>query len=340
MLSETAAADVAARPDRPIRTGSLQRLRDGLRHRVAVVADDATEATAGQTGASVEPNAPVVGCRTLEQVAAIVEQPGDEIECDFQDMREYREAVKLADAGGKRLWIAPPRIMKPGEGSLTTKIAKYGAHGLLARNLFHVAFCRREGIPFLADFSLNATNELTVDWLAEQGATRVTTSFDLDRDQLRRLVERTDPSRLEVVIHQHMPMFHMEHCVFCALLSPGHDKTDCGRPCDRHVVHLRDRIGMEHRLKADVGCRNTLFNAVPQSGAEVVHDLVRRGVGRLRIDLLDESPAEAIRVRETYARLLAGELTGTEVWQRLKAANRVGVTRGTLEARRDPLAIL
>jgi len=33
-------------------------------------------------------------------------------------------------------------------------------------------------------------------------------------------------------------------------------------------------------------------------------------------------------------------VTGKEVWTTLRAANRVGVTRGTLEERRDPLAIL
>ena len=36
-------------------------------------------------------------------------------------------------------------------------------------------------------------------------------------------------------------MFHMEHCVFCAVLSPGTNKTNCGRPCDVHQVKLRDR---------------------------------------------------------------------------------------------------
>jgi putative protease len=46
----------------------------------------------------------------------------------------------------------------------------------------------------------------------------------------------------------------MEHCVFCAFLSPGTDKTNCGQPCDHHDVKLRDRVGMEHPLKADVGC--------------------------------------------------------------------------------------
>ena len=77
------------------------------------------------------------------------------------------------------------------------------------------------------------------------------------------------------MIHQQIPMFHMEHCVFCAFLSPGTDKTNCGRPCDHHDVKLRDRVGMEHPLKADVGCRNTLFNAVPQTAAEYLPRLAR-----------------------------------------------------------------
>ena len=41
-----------------------------------------------------------------------------------------------------------------------------------------------------------------------------------------------------------------------------------------------------------------------------------------------------------YRGLIAGKETGREVWTRLNAANRVGVTRGTLEERRNPLAIL
>jgi U32 family peptidase len=132
----------------------------------------------------------------------------------------------------------------------------------------------------------------------------------------------------------------MEHCVFCAVLSPGTNKTNCGRPCDVHEVKLRDRLGMEHRLTADVGCRNTLFNAVPQSAAEVVPELLQRGVRRFRIELLDNRGQELRQLIVLYHRLLSGETTGKEVWTRLKAANRVGVTRGTLEERRHPLAIV
>jgi putative protease len=137
-----------------------------------------------------------------------------------------------------------------------------------------------------------------------------------------------------------MPMFHMEHCVFCAVLSPGTNKTNCGRPCDEHVVKLRDRIGVEHLLTADVGCRNTLFNAVPQSAAEVVPALRAAGVGQLRIELLDESAAEIRTIIAAYRDLLAGRTTGRDVWTELKATNRVGITRGTLEDKKNPLAIV
>jgi putative protease len=211
----------------------------------------------------------------------------------------------------------------------------------LVRNLAGLAFYAEQGVPCVADFSLNAANELTVDWLRRAGAQRVTASYDLNREQLLDLVAATTAGRLEVVVHQHMPMFHMEHCVFCAVLSPGTNKHNCGRPCDVHQVRLRDRVGMEHTLLADVGCRNTLFNAVPQSAAEAVPQLLARGVRHFRVELLADEPADEVARRiDLYRRLLAGELRGAQVWSQLKAANRVGVTRGTLEERRNPLAIL
>jgi len=279
-------------------------------------------------------------CRTLEQLAAVLTLPVAGIYADFQDIREYRQAVKTAHDAGLPIFLAPPRIQKPAEIGLFRALLKYEPDGLLVRNLAGMRFCAQRSISFLADFSLNATNELTVQYLIEQGAERVTASYDLNREQLLGLVHAIPPQWLEVVLHQHMPMFHMEHCVFCAVLSPGTNKTNCGRPCDRHEVKLRDRVGMEHSLKADVGCRNTLFNAVPQSAAEVVPELLHRGVRDFRVELLDETPVEATRMIRLYEDLLAERVRGDAVWQSLHAANRVGVTRGTLEERRNPLAIL
>jgi len=279
-------------------------------------------------------------CRNLIQLRALLDVGASGVYADFQDIREYREAVAVARSANVEVFLATPRIQKPDEAGIFHALAKYRPDGILVRNLGGLVFCREKQIPWVADYSLNTANELTAALLREQGTRCITPSYDLNRDQLLQLVEAVPSEWLEPVIHQHMPMFHMEHCVFCAMLSPGTNKTNCGRPCDEHLVELRDRIGMSHPLKADVGCRNTLFNAVPQSAAEVVPLLLQRGVRRYRVELLDNTPDDARRMFALYGELLAGRVTGREVWSQLRAMNRVGVTRGTLEDRRDPLAIL
>ncbi len=77
-----------------------------------------------------------------------------------------------------------------------------------------------------------------------------------------------------------------------------------------------------------------------QSGAEIVGDLITRGVKWFRVELLEENAAATKTTLDAYQKLLAGRVTGSEVWQSLNASNRLGVTRGTLETKRNPLAIL
>jgi U32 family peptidase len=280
-------------------------------------------------------------CRSLDQLQGVLAQGAASVMTDFQDIRDYAEAVECAHGAGATIAIATPRIQKPDEIGIFRVLLRHGADQILVRNLSGLAFYAEQGVSTVADFSLNATNELTFEYLRNMGAARVTAAYDMNREQLLELVRAVAPAWMEVVVHQHMPMFHMEHCVFCSVLSPGTNKHNCGRPCDDHQVRLRDRVGMEHTLTADVGCRNTLFNAVPQSAAEAVPQLIAKGVRHFRIELLNDLPAaEIARTIDLYRRLLAGELSGQQVWSALKAANRVGVTRGTMEERRNPLAIL
>jgi putative protease len=279
--------------------------------------------------------------RSMRQLEQVLSHGVPWIYADFHDIREYGPAVEKAHAHGARIYLASLRIHKPGERGLFLATARHGADGWLVRNLAAVAFCQEQAIPMIGDFSLNVTNPLTAQWLMRLGLERCTASYDLNRDQLLELVQAVPGSWLEVVVHQHMPMFHMEHCVFCSVLSPGTNHTNCGRPCDTHQVSLRDRVGVEHTLHADVGCRNTLYNGIAQSGAEAVAPLLQGGVRQFRVELLRDCPQSDIdRLLEQYASLIAGQVDGTSVWRNLKAHNRVGVTRGTLEQPRNPLAVL
>ncbi len=269
-------------------------------------------------------------CRTTEQVEAAVASGLATVYADYQDIKGYKDAVTAARRGSATIYLATPRIQKPFESNIFRYLSKQGADGLLVRNAGGLLHCAEQGVPFVADYSLNASNELTVQWFKEHGAERVTASYDLSVDQLLDLIAAVPRPWLEVVIHQQIPMFHMEHCVFCAFLSPGTDKTNCGRPCDHHEVKLRDRVGKEHPLKADVGCRNTLFNAVPQTAAEYLPRLIASGVRRFRVELLDEEPEAVARTLTLYSDALAGRRDARTLWRDLKATNRYGVTRGAL----------
>ncbi len=278
----------------------------------------------------------IVLVRNLAQMEAALRAGVATLYCEFEDLKKYREAVRLfrqgqagaADAAS--IFVAPPRIAKPGEEWILKQALSSEADGYLARNYDHLTFFA--GHRMIGDFSLNTANPLTAEHLIRRaGLERVTASYDLNAEQLAGLLQAAPPSWFEITLHQHMPLFHMEHCVFCAFLSKGTDYTNCGRPCDRHEVDLRDRVGARHPVKADAGCRNTVYNALAQTGAEFAGRFIELGARRFRIELLNESPAQAAQTIAMYQRLLRGEVSGARLWRELKLVNRLGVTRGQME---------
>jgi len=123
----------------------------------------------------------------------------------------------------------------------------------------------------------------------------------------------------------------MEHCVFAAFMSDGKTFLDCGRPCEKHSVHLRDRVGVGHPLRADVGCRNTLFNATAQTGSRFFPELRAAGLRNYRVELLEESAAGSAKIIRAYQSLMAGSRDGANLWQELRAQSKLGVTEGTYQ---------
>ena len=250
-------------------------------------------------------------CRSLPQLRTALTLDLPVVYVDFRDLRAYREAVELAHGCGAQIYLATPRMHKPGELDILQALIHQQADGILARNLASLDFFVRQGVPTVADSSLNAANELTVDCLHRQGAMRVTASYDLDDGQLLAMARRAPAATLEVVVYQHLPMFHTEHCVFSALLTPGTNKQNCGRPCARHEIRLRDRVGAEHLLTADIGCRNTLFQAEARSRARAVGQLLRAGVRHFRVELLLDDGAGQLRQHvDRFRKLLAREHGG------------------------------
>ncbi|WP_019501678.1 U32 family peptidase [Pseudanabaena sp. PCC 6802] len=274
----------------------------------------------------------IVLTRNLQQLQAAIAAGIETLYCEFEDPRAYKKAVELGRSDravpNRTIWVAPPRIAKPGENWILQQVRASNADGYLVRNYDCLEFF--EGDRCIGDFSLNVANSLTADYFKQRfSLERLTASYDLNIGQLADLLRTCPPNWFEITIHQHMPMFHMEHCVFCAFLSTGKDYTDCGRPCEQHEVKLRDRAGAEHVLRADAGCRNTVFNGTAQTGAEYVQDLMAMGARHFRIEFTHESPEQVQQTVKCYQQLLHGEITGAQLWQKLKLQNQLGVTRGS-----------
>jgi putative protease len=280
--------------------------------------------------------------RHREQIDAALQSGAKTLYCEFDDLREHKLAVARvrefsATTGiAVEVWAVPPRIFKQGDDFLLRQIEESGADGWLVRN--HEQLRRKSSaLRRRGDFSLNISNATAAAYFTQHhGLERLTASYDLSASQLEALLHSAPSTWFEVTIHQRVPMFHMEHCVFCAFLSTGHDYRDCGRPCSRHTAALRDRTGVIHPLRADAACRNTLYNGRTQTGAELVPHLLAIGIRHFRVEFLDEDAATITRVLSRYAALLRGEITGAALWRELRLHSQIGVTRGTLIGKRDP----
>lgn len=292
-------------------------------------------------GALPETRAPELAilCRSERQAMAALQAGAERIYLDFLELTGTGTAFRsLRDKGAAQLGVCPPRVRKPGEHKIDQYLRSLGADVELVRTLGRLwegsttdaetgpqRNCERVG-----DFSLNITNRVSAAEVLGRGLSRFTPSFDLNEEQLLALLDTQLAPYAEVVLHHPMPLFYMEHCVYAKWLSKGADYTDCGRPCERHTLALRDRAGFELPVIADVGCRNTVFHARPQSGAYFVPTLLTRGVRHFRIELVRESPEQVAELVRGYKALLRGDMAPTALVSQLRAEEGYGVVRGSL----------
>lgn len=262
--------------------------------------------------------------RNYEQVDALcqmVDEEGDgptidEIIVDFLEVDGMREAVARIRQTRVPIVavVASPRIIKPEESGIWRTLLRLRPDALLVRSTGLLYRMMKLGGPgasvtidsqngmteddlvtipeLIGDFSLNVANAITAWELLEYGCSRVTASYDLSANAIAELVDTVGPkysSKIEVVAHAHLPIFHTEHCVFARFLSNGNSYIDCGHACTRHNVHLRDQTGADNLVLADMGCRNTVFSAQAQSGAYSLMQWIDTGARHFRIELVDES---------------------------------------------------
>lgn len=253
----------------------------------------------------------------------------ERVTLDFEFGRDYQDSLQKLRDQKIKTGLATTRILKPQEYQNLKILHSLAPDYILVRNLGAIEYYKNV-LPFagelIGDFSLNVTNHVSFEYLMSKGLSRLCLSYDLNFDQALALVDQIDGHQAELTIHQSMPSFHMEHCVFAAFLSKGKSFKDCGKPCEKHQVQLKDQFGNTHWIKPDHECRNTMYNASAQTALPYFHQLSEKGLQNYRFEALHEDGEALISKIKTYAEALSLKIPVAVALQLLKTKEAFGLS--------------
>ena len=313
LLNSVKFANIKARKDKEIPAGVYPGLRFG----------------AGMTNQRAYPVISVL-VRSPEQIAALDSLDIDNVIMDFDWGVKYDSSLKQIREMGFKAGMATLRIHKPGESHYLKNILRLAPDFALVRNLGALSILKESGIPLTGDYSLNAANSLSYDWLLSQGLSTLHPSWDLNSTQLLDLLNSIDGSRLELTLHQYMPAFHSEYCAFARALTTGRRFPECGKICTQHKVEILDHKGERHFLQSDAECRNTLFVGRPQSALKLLPDLQKAGVNHYRLEMLQEDAETVRRKVSIYTQAILGKISLEEASRLAGVQEKYGLSEGQL----------
>jgi putative protease len=277
--------------------------------------------------------------RTPAQLDAALALRPDGITLDYLDLYGLRPSVERVKASGIAARVASPRVLKPGEARIVDFLVNLDCEILVrASGILHTLQSRPKRL-LTGDFSLNAANSIAAKLYLRMGLSRLTPTHDLNGAQIADLARRVGGAAIEAIVYQHLPVFHTEHCVFCRFLSTGTSYKDCGRPCEKHRVELRDHAGRSHPVMADVGCRNTVFGAEAQEASAHLEAWRAAGVRDFRLEFAHESGAEVRAVVEAFRAVFSGKLSAAALQTKLRSIAPGGTTQGSLHVAKDYLTL-
>ncbi len=268
--------------------------------------------------------------RTPEQLdAALAVRPAS-ISLDYLELYGLRPAVERVQEAGITAQVASPRVLKPNEERIVNFLLRLGCPILVRSGGLLQGLQQADHPPLIGDFSLNAANQLSAEAFLALGLTRLTPTHDLNAAQVADLARVIGPEQIEVVAYQHLPVFHTEHCVFCRFLSTGTSYKDCGHPCEKHQIALRDQQGRSHPVMADVGCRNTVFGAEAQEASRHLDGWLAAGIQHYRLEFVHETATQVAAIAGAFQATLMGTQSTAQLRAHLQGVTPQGTTEGSL----------
>lgn len=154
-------------------------------------------------------------------------------------------------------------------------------------------------LPIHTDWSFNVFNTATADFLAEQGASCVTASLELQLSSIRKICHETTVP-ISIIVHGPLESMVTKHCTF--------RDQGCRYQCQTQApLELKDKKGFSFPVYFDRWCQMHIFNSRELSLLGHLAQVELSGVRYLRIEGRTKDPTWVGEVVKHYQRGLAGE---------------------------------
>lgn len=163
--------------------------------------------------------------------------------------------------------------------------------GFVLSNISHLKLIKKYGnkYEYIANYTLNIFNDLTLGELSEFGIKLFTISPELNKEAINNI---SDKHETELIAYGNLPLMNLNYCV---LGKSNKCYLKCSKRCNDYAnYYLKDRLGFNFKLQTENGI-TTMFNSKITSIE--TNDL---NVSSIRLDFLDETLSEINAIIKTH----------------------------------------
>lgn len=216
---------------------------------------------------------------------------------------EMREAVKLANSLGKKIYITMNIISRDSD---LDRIAEYarelyeiGVHGVIVADLGTFMLVRETvpKLPVHVSTQANNLNWRTIKFWLDNGAVRVNLARELSLEEIKgindNLINNCESVKngnngepyLEAFVHGAMCMSFSGRCMLSDYMAGrSSNRGDCAQPCRWNYYVSEERRPGEYIQVEDNERGTFIFNSKDLCMAEYLPELMETGVGSLKIE--------------------------------------------------------
>ena len=235
------------------------------------------------------------------------------------DMDTLREAVRLAHACGKQIYVAVNAFANDADiaalGDYARALSTIGADGVIASDLGVIAEIRRcaPELPVHVSTQANCLNAAAARVYYDLGVRRVVLGREMTLDQIRALRDAVpEDLELEAFVHGAMCMAYSGRCMISAYLTGrSANKGACTHSC-RWNYHLMEetRPGEYFPVEEDEN-GTSILSSFDLNCLDFLDQLMDAGVTSFKLEGRMKSPYYVATVTNAYRKRIDAILGGT-----------------------------